>query len=211
MNSRIPLLFQFFATPARIVAKAVLHAKFELCCAKPRRLFVELGLVELLETLQHLVKRFGGADKDRPLAIVENKLMHGPAPMNLSLASPQAPEEAFEVVVGAPTFRPGITGKESRPTLLERRADVRHHLGIGRARLGVLFQLSQKVFDLPFDLTAGRAWRTLLRRGIQPAIQFDQPIALTPETAVLNGERAATLDDGQELIQNRMASFLRLI
>jgi hypothetical protein len=33
---------------------------------------------------------------------------------------------------------------------------------------------------------------------------------LTLETAVLSRERAATLDDGQELIQNRMAPFLRL-
>ena len=51
MNRRKPLLFQFLETPARIVAKAVLHAKFELCCAKPRRLFVKLDLVELLEAL----------------------------------------------------------------------------------------------------------------------------------------------------------------
>ena len=51
MNRRIPLPFQFFETPAWIVAKAILHAKFELCCAKPRRLFIELGLVELLEAL----------------------------------------------------------------------------------------------------------------------------------------------------------------
>ena len=51
MNRRTPLLFQFFETPAWIVAKAVLHAELELCCAKPRRLFIELGLVELLEPL----------------------------------------------------------------------------------------------------------------------------------------------------------------
>ena len=51
MNRRIPLLFQFFETPAGVVAKAVLHAEFELCCTKPRRLFIELGLVELLEAL----------------------------------------------------------------------------------------------------------------------------------------------------------------
>ena len=136
--------------------------------------------------------------------------MHGFAPMNLSLASLQASKETFEVVVGSPPFGPGITGKESRPTLLECRADVRHHLGICRMRLGVLFQLSQKVFDLPLDLTTRGAWLTDLLRGIQPAIQFDQPIALTLETAVLSRERAATLDDGQELIQNRMAPFLRL-
>lgn len=136
--------------------------------------------------------------------------MHRLAPMNLSLASPQASEETFEVVVGSPPFGPGITGKESRPTLLECRADVRHHLGICRAHLGLLLQLRQKVFDLALDLTAGGTWLTGLLRGIQSAIQFDQPIALTFETAVLNGERAATLDNGQELIQNRMAPFLRL-
>ena len=136
--------------------------------------------------------------------------MHGFAPMNLSLASPQASEETFEVVVGSPTFGPGITGKESRPTLLECRADVRHHLGIGRARLGMLFQLSQKVFDVPLDLTARGGWLTGLLGRIQPAIQFDQPIALTLEAAVLSRERAATLDDGQELTQNRKTPFLRL-
>ena len=136
--------------------------------------------------------------------------MHGLAPMNLALTSPQASEETFEVVVGAPAFGPGITGKESRPPLLEGGADVRHHLGIGRARLGVLLQLRQKVFDLPLDLTPrGRRLIGLLR-GIQSAIQFDQPITLTLETAVLSRERAATLDDGQELIQNRMTPFLRL-
>ena len=136
--------------------------------------------------------------------------MHGFASMNLSLASPQASKETFEVVVGSPPFGPGITGKESRPTVLEGRADVRHHLGIGRARLGVLFQLSQKVFDVPLDLTARGAWLTGLLGRIAPAIQFDQPIALTLETAVLRSERAATLDGGQELIQNRMPPFLRL-
>ncbi len=51
VNSRIPLLFQFFETPTWMVAKAILHAKFELGGAKPRRLCIELGLVELLETL----------------------------------------------------------------------------------------------------------------------------------------------------------------
>ena len=136
--------------------------------------------------------------------------MHRLASMNLSLARPQASEETFEVVVGSPAFGPGITGKESRPTLLERRADVRHHLSIRRARLGVLFQLSQKVFDVPLDLTARGAWLTGLLGRIEPAIQFDQPIALTLETAILRSERAATLDDGQELIQNRMPPFLRL-
>ena len=130
--------------------------------------------------------------------------------MNLSLARPQASEETFEVVVGSPAFGPGITRKESRPTLLERRADVRHHLSICRARLGVLLQFRQKVFDLLLDLTARGASLTGLLRGIQPAIQFDQPIALTLETAVLSRERAATLDDGQEVIQNRMPPFLRL-
>ncbi len=136
--------------------------------------------------------------------------MYGFAPMNLSLASPQASEETFEIVVGSPPFGPGITGKESRPPLLEGRADMRHHLGIGRARLGMLFQLGQKVFDVPLDLTARGAWLTGLLGRIQPALQFDQPIALTLETAVLSRERATTLNDDQELIQNRMAPFLRL-
>ena len=210
MNNRLPLLFQFFETTAWVVAKTILRAKSELCGAEPCRLFVKPGLVELLEPLEYLFKRFGGIDKDRPLTVADNELVHGLAPMNLSLASPQASEEAFEIVVGSPTFGPGITGKESWPTLLECRADARHHFGIFRARLSLLFQFSQKVFDLPLDRTARGAWLTGLLRGIQSAIQFDQPIALTLETAVLKGEWAAMLDDDQELIQNRMAPFLRL-
>ena len=51
MNSRIPLLLQFFETTARVVTKAVLHAKSELCLAEACRLFVKLSLVELLEAL----------------------------------------------------------------------------------------------------------------------------------------------------------------
>ena len=51
VNGHIPLLFQFFETAARVVAKTVLHAKSELCFAKPRVLFVKLGLVKLLESL----------------------------------------------------------------------------------------------------------------------------------------------------------------
>ena len=136
--------------------------------------------------------------------------MYGLAPMNLSLASPQTSEEAFEIIIGAPTFGPGIAGKESRPTLPERRADMRHRLRIFGMRLGMLFQLGQKCFDLALDVSAGWAWLTILLWGIQSPIQFDQPIPLTFELAILGLEGAATLDDGQELFQDRMAPFLRL-
>ena len=130
--------------------------------------------------------------------------------MNLSLASPQSSEETFEVVVGAPTFGPSVAGKESRPTLPERRADMRHRLRIFGTRLGLVFQLGQKCFDLALDVSAGWAWLTVLLWGIQSPIQFDQPIPLTFEPAMLGLEGATTLDDGQELIQDRMAPFLRL-
>ena len=49
VNGHAPLLFQFFETAARVVAKAVLHAKFELCFEKACILVVKHSLVELLE------------------------------------------------------------------------------------------------------------------------------------------------------------------
>jgi len=136
--------------------------------------------------------------------------VHGLATMNLALAGAQASEETFEIVVGAPTFGPRVAGKEPRPALPERRADMRHHLGVFRVRLGMLFQLSQKVFDAPLDVSASRVWLTVWLGRNQSPLQFNQPIPLTFETTILGREGAATLDDGQELIQNRMAPFLRL-
>lgn len=192
------------------MAKTVLQAKSELCLAEPCILFVKAGLVKLLEALEHLFKRFHRVDEDRPLAVTDDELMHGLATMNLALAGADASEETFEVVVGAPPFGPRVAGKEPRPALPERRADMRHHLGILRGGLGVLLQLSQKVFDVPLDLSAGGAWLTVWLGGIQSPVQFKQPTPLTFETAILGRERAATLDDSQELIQNRMAPFLRL-
>ncbi len=85
-----------------------------------------------------------------------------------------------------------------------------HHLRIFGARLGVLFQLGQKLFDLPLDLSAGGAGLTFSLGRIQSSVQFDQPTLLTFELTILSLEGAATLDDGQELIRNRMAPFLRL-
>jgi len=94
--------------------------------------------------------------------------------------------------------------------LPERRADVRHCIRIFGTRLGVLLQLSQKLFDLAFDVSAGGTWLTGLLGGIQSPVQFDQPIPLTYELAILGLEGATTLDNGQELLQERMAPFLRL-
>src|SRR4030042_350961 len=85
MNRHIPLLFQFFETTARVVTKAVLYAKSELCLAEPCVFFVKLGLIELLESLQYLFKRFGRIDIDGPLAIAEDELVHRLAAMDLSL------------------------------------------------------------------------------------------------------------------------------
>ena len=87
MNGHIPLLFQFLETAARVVAKAVLHAKFELCFEKACILVVKLGLVKLLEAMEDLLERLGGIDKDGPLAVTDDELMHGLAAMDLSLAS----------------------------------------------------------------------------------------------------------------------------
>jgi hypothetical protein len=157
-----------------------------------------------------LFKRFGRIDIDRPLAVADNELMYRLATVNLALASPQAPEETFEVIVGAPAFGPSIASKESRPALLERRADMRHRRRIFGVRLGMVFQLGQKFFDLAFDVAASWMWLTGLLWGVQSPIQFDQPTPLTLEPAILGLEGAATLNDGQELIQDWMAPFLRL-
>ena len=51
MNCRNPLLLQFFETAMRVMAKTILHAKSELCLAKPCIFFIKLGLVKLLESL----------------------------------------------------------------------------------------------------------------------------------------------------------------
>jgi hypothetical protein len=51
VNRRIPLLLQFFETPARIVAETILDTKPELRLVKPCIFFVKLGLVKLLESL----------------------------------------------------------------------------------------------------------------------------------------------------------------
>ncbi len=132
------------------------------------------------------------------------------ATMNLALASPQASEETFDVVVRAPTFGPRIASKEPRSMLLERRADMCHHRRIFGAGLGMVFQLGQEVFDLALDVAASWLWLTRWLWGIQSPVQFDQPIPLTFELAILGLEGAATLDDGQEVLQDRMPPFLRL-
>ena len=87
---------------------------------------------------------------------------------------------------------------------------MRHRLRIFRTRLGIVFQLSQKCFDVAFDLSAGGAGLIVLLWRVQSPVQFDQPIPLTFELAILGVEGTATLNDGQELTQNRMPPFLRL-
>ena len=74
----------------------------------------------------------------------------------------------------------------------------------------MVFQLGQKCFDVAFDLSAGGARLIVLLWRVQAPVQFDQPIPLTFELAILSLKGAETLDHRQELIQNRMAPFLRL-
>ena len=210
VNSRIPLLFQFFETAARVVAKAVLYAQFELCGEKTCVVFVKLGLVKLLEAAEHALERFGGVNEDRPLAVTEDELVDGLAAMNLPLTGSQASEETFEIVVSPPAFRPSIAGKEARPPLTERRTKVGHRLGIFGARLGLLFQLGQELFDVSLDVSPRRAWLVGSLWRIQSPIQFDQPTVLPFEAAILDGEGVAALNHGEELIQNGMTPFLRL-
>ena len=109
--------------------------------------------------------------------------------------------------MGAPAFRPSVAGEEVWPTLPERRTEMRHCFRIFGTRLGMLLQFRQKLFDLPLDLSAGGAGLIVLLRRVQSSVQFDPPIPLTFEPAILGHERAAALDDGQELIQNRMPPF----
>jgi len=128
------------------------------------------------------------------------------AAVNLALAGAQATKEGFQIVIGAVAFGPGVAGEEPRPTLPEGDADMGHHLGFVGMVLGVLFQFRQEVLDLTFDATPGWARLKVFGR-IKAPIQFHQPVALALETPILPREGVATLDHGQQLVQERMAPF----
>ena len=210
MNRCGPLFFQFFKTTARVVTKTVLHLKSVLDFEKLSILFIKLGLIELLDSMQDLLKGFVGINQYSPLAVADDKLVHRLAAMNLALAGTQTTEEGFQVIVSAVTFRPDIAGKEPRPTLPEGGTDMCDHRCFRRVGLGVLFQSRQEFFDLAFDFSARRVRLPFSFRGIEAMFQFDQPLVLTFETPIRLCKRAAPLNHSPQVVQYGMAPFLRL-
>jgi hypothetical protein len=177
---------------------------------KSRVLLIELGLVKLLKPMQDLLERFGRVNVDCPGTIADDELMHGLVAMNLALACTQATEESFQGVVGTIAFRPSVAREESRPALPEGGTEVGDHPGIFRMALGMLLQLGQEVLDVVLDEASCRARLTRFIGWVEPSIQLDQPIALAAELPVLSREGSASLNHGQQLIQERMAPFFRL-
>jgi hypothetical protein len=172
-----------------------------------------IATLERLTTLplQHVLEGFRGVDEDGPFAIADDELMHGLVAMDLPLPRPQAAEEGLQIIVGAVAFGPGVTGEEARPAVAEGGTDMgNHHRRIFSMALGMLFQLGQKVFDLPLD--AARSWArlTFFVGGVKASLQLDQPPALAFELPILSRKSLAVVHHGQQLLQERMAPFFRL-
>jgi len=136
--------------------------------------------------------------------------MHGLAALNLTLARAQATEESFQRVVGAVAFRPSVAREEPRPALPEGGTDVADHHRIFGMALGLLFQLGQKVLDLSLDGAPCWARLTSFIGWVESSLQLDQPTALTFELPALSRECVASLDHGQQPIQEPMTPFFRL-
>ena len=130
-------MFKFSETVARPMTETIKHLESLLCFLKACVLPIKLGLVKLLTAPQDLFVRLGGVDEDRPFAIADDKLVDGLAALNLTLSGAQPAKEAFQIVVGAPAFGPGITLEEPRPALVKGCADMCDHLGI----LGVVLRV----------------------------------------------------------------------
>jgi len=67
----------------------------------------------------------------------------------LTLTSPQAAEEGLQAVFGTIAVGPSVNRREARSALAEGGADMGNHRCIFGMAVGMLFQLDQKVFDLP--------------------------------------------------------------
>ena len=189
------------------MTETIKHLESLLCFLKACVLPIKLGLVKLLTAPQDLFVRLGGVDEDRPFAIADDKLVDGLAALNLTLSGAQPAKEAFQIVVGAPALGPGITLEEPRPALVKGCADMCDHIGILRVVLRVLLQLGQELFDLALDPPAGRALLPLVLRGVEPTVQFHQPVALALEVPILWRKRLAEGDHRQQLSQDGMAPF----
>jgi len=173
-------------------------------------LLLKFGLLELLHALQHLVEGLSGVNEDSPFAIAEDKLMHGLAAMDLPLTSPQAAEEGLQSIVGPIAVGPSVTGEEARPALAEGGADMGNHRRIFGMAVGMVFQLAQKVFDLPLDAARGWTWLSFVVWRVKSSLQLDQPSAVAFELPVLSRKPLAVLHHNQQLVQERMAPFSRL-
>ncbi|MCA1606972.1 MAG: hypothetical protein LC775_16225 [Acidobacteria bacterium] len=138
------------------MAKTIEHLEPVLRFEKACLLLIKLGLIKLLTAPQDLLIGFGGINENRPFTVADDKLMDGFAALDLTLPGPQPTKEGFQVIVGPIALRPGITLKQTRPTLAEGRADMGDHMRVWRIALRVLLQLGQKFFDLALDLLAGR-------------------------------------------------------
>jgi hypothetical protein len=78
-----PLLLQFLEAAPRPVAEAIKRLDPALYLEKASVLPIKFGLVELLQTLQHVLEGFRGVDEDGPFAIADGELMHGLVAMDL--------------------------------------------------------------------------------------------------------------------------------
>jgi hypothetical protein len=62
-------------------------------------------------------------------------------------------EKCFQIIVGGGYIRDTIAGEEAPPAMAHGLHDAGDDVGVLRLLSGGLFQLFQKLLDLPFDLT----------------------------------------------------------
>lgn len=77
------------------MAKAVQHPQPLLCVPKTCVFAIKVVLGELLETGEHLLKRFLRINEHRPFPIAEEKVMRRLTSGGLPLPRSQPPEEGF--------------------------------------------------------------------------------------------------------------------
>jgi hypothetical protein len=192
------------------MTKAIKHLEPVLGFLKACILPIKLCLVKLPQAVQDLFVGLSGVDEESPFTIAEDKLVDGFTAMDLPLAGPQPPKEGLQLIVRTVALRPGIALEQARPALAEAPADMGDHTGVLRTLPCVLFQLSQKLFDLALDLWAGRARLPRELGRVETPLQFHQPVPLAFEVLIAWGKRVAELDHGQQLLQERVSPFCPL-
>jgi len=190
-----------------MMPKPIQDLELALRFEKARVLAIKLGLVKLLNTLQHLVEGLRGIQEDRPLTIAQDEFMHGLATMNLPLARAETPEERFQFIVGAVAFRPSIAREQTWPSLPKGGTDMCNPCGVDGMMVGMLFQLIQEGFDPTLDLATRGARVPCTLWRVKQAIQLHQPVPLAVESPILRHQGLATLHHSQQLIQQRMPPF----